>query len=123
MDLKSPFARPLALIRHVKLDEDRRPWCYRFVRVLDDPYLPDGRDGEESPDPHAAPTNSPFSSARSPLLLLTWSDRGLIGDLARPIPRERWRFGLATPKTIFRWHRAVTSTALDLSPPEARPPP
>ncbi len=34
---------------------------------------------------------------------LTWSDRALIGVLARLIPRERWTFFLVT--TILRWHR------------------
>jgi transposase InsO family protein len=37
----------------------------------------------------------------------TWSDRALIGALARLVPRERWASFLVTPETILRWHRAL----------------
>ena len=37
----------------------------------------------------------------------TWSDRALVGTLARLVPRERWASFLVTPETILRWHRAL----------------
>jgi len=38
---------------------------------------------------------------------LTWSDRALVGALARLVPRQRWASFLVTPETILRWHRAL----------------
>jgi transposase InsO family protein len=37
----------------------------------------------------------------------SWSDRALVGALARLVPRERWAAFLVTPETILRWHRAL----------------
>lgn len=37
----------------------------------------------------------------------SWSDRALVAEWARLVPRERWAAFLITPETILGWHRAL----------------